>query len=299
MALARLLILPILLIRALAADHALASSGAAAYLQDGVGARWSGMGGAACAAADDVHAAFFNPAGLSRLGTVRWQVGSMVAFQNLDRSTSSLSFAHQTDAAGSFAASWVHRSIDGLEYVDGSGNASGETSSAEDAFLVSGAYDLLYQVRVGSTIKVLRHAMFGFSGSGFGLDLGVQFLPVLSDDLWIGVTGSNLAGALGWADGASDAPARELAGGAAWRTLRSKVLIALDVVSREGGAGTFIRAGVELRPLPLAALRLGWDGLRPAAGASYVWKPYQLDYAFAYDPDGFSSRHLLSFLLHF
>ena len=276
-----------------------AENGAATYLQAGVGARWIGMGGAAIAAADDVHAAFYNPAGLSRMGTVSWQVGSMYAFQDLDRATSSLSFAHQTDAYGSFALSWVHRSIGGLEYVDAFGTASGVTSSTEDAILVSGAYDPLYQVRIGSTVKILRHAMFGAAGSGFGLDFGVQCQPVLSDDLWIAAAVENVAGSLAWAGASSDAPARAISGGMAWRTLRQMVLIALDVVSSEGAVGTRVRAGAEIRPIPLAALRLGWDGLRPAAGASYVWKPYQFDYAYAYDPDGFSSRHLVSFLLHF
>src|SRR5688572_18363763 len=97
------------------------ATGAAAYLRDGVGARWSGMGSAAIAAADDVHAVFANPAGLSRLGTVAWQAGSLYAFQDLERSTSSLSFAHQTDAWGTYALSWVHRSVGGLEFVDDAG----------------------------------------------------------------------------------------------------------------------------------------------------------------------------------
>ncbi len=37
--------------------------GGASYLQEGVGARWLGMGGAARAAVRDVTAGFWNPAG--------------------------------------------------------------------------------------------------------------------------------------------------------------------------------------------------------------------------------------------
>lgn len=282
----------------MAGATAVASPGAAAYLRDGVGARWTGMGGASVAAVDDVHAAFFNPAGLSRMGTVSWQVGSMYAFQSLERSTSSLSFAHQTDSYGSFGLSWVHRSVAGLEYVDDAGRASGTTSSSEDAVVVSSGYDPLYQVRIGSSVKVLHHALFGSSASGFGLDLGLQVQPILSDDLWLGLTLSNLAGSLSW-EGGADAPSSSVVGGFAWRTLRGMVLLACDVVSSSGAAGTTVRAGAEIRPLSLVAVRLGWDGVRPTVGGSYVWKPYQFDYAFAYDPSGLSSRHLLSFLLHF
>ncbi len=276
-----------------------AADGSAAYLRDGVGARWSGMGGAAIAASDDVHAVFSNPAGLSRLGTVVWQVGSLYAFQDLERSTSSLSVAHQTDSFGTLALSWVHRSVGGLEFVDDGGFATGVTSSAEDAVVLSGAHAVLYQLRAGASLKLLRQSMFGAVGSGFGLDLGVQFQPVLAEDLWLGVSLENLAGSVAWDGGSTDAPAHGFGGGVAWRTLRRLVLLSLDVVSRDGFAGTQLRAGAEIRPIPFAALRFGWDGLRPSVGASYLWKPYQFDYGFAYDPSGFSSRHLLSFLLHF
>lgn len=269
------------------------------WLEEGVGARWLAMGGAARAAACDVHAGYWNPAALSAIGAETWQVGSMLALQSLGRTTMSLSGACQTDRAGTFALTWIRRSVSGLERVDDQGAVTELESSAADALLASGGWAPHYQVRVGVTAKLLRESVFDAAATGFGADLGALFQPFLSEELWVAVTVENAAASVAWRDGATDTPARATGGGVAWRGWHDRLLLAADVVSRPDPGGVALHAGAECWAVPYAAIRAGWNDGHLTAGAAYVWKPYELDYAFNLDPDEIETRHQVSFLLHF
>ena len=281
---------------------AVASAGRAAVggaLEDSPSARWAGMGGAARAAATDAHAGLLNPANLAAQGPVTWQVASRLSLATLDRTTGSLAASFQSDRSGTYAVAWVHRATAGLERVDDQGNLSGTESSSEDALAVSGGWAPLYRVRAGITAKLLHHALMGYAGTGGAVDAGVTLLPWLGTDLVLALTGENLAGAVHWDTGAADVPARALAVGAGWRTWRERILVTSDAVQRQARAGVELHGGAEVWPVPMAAVRAGWDNGRLAAGASYRLKPYEFDYAFAFDPDRLNSRHEVSFQLVF
>lgn len=292
---------PVLLLSlsVLLAPGARAATGAAAWLEEGLGARWLGMGGAARAAARDVHAGYWNPAALSSAGAFVWEAGSMLAFGSMDRTAASLSAALQTDRAGTFAVTWLRRSIAGLERVDDRGTVTETESSAADAVLVSGGWAPFYELRAGVTAKFMTESVLGSSASGGAVDAGILVQPLLAHEFWIGITVANAAGSYSWGGGDADAPAREVGGGIAWRGLRDRLLAAADIVSREGSSSPALHAGAEFWAVKMAAVRAGWDDGHPTVGASYVWKPYQLDYAFTFDPDSIATRHQLSFLLRF
>jgi hypothetical protein len=257
------------------------------------------MGGAARAAARDVHAGCWNPAALSAVGAETWEIGSMLTLQSMGRATASLSGAWQSDRSGTFALTWIRRSISGLERVDDQGTVTETASSAADALLVSGGWAPPYQLRAGVTAKLLRESVFDAASTGFAADLGALFQPFLAEDLWVAVTIENAVGSVAWRGGATDTPARAVGGGVAWRGWRDRLLVAADVVSRQDQPAVAFHAGAEFWAVPMAAVRAGWNDGRPAAGASYVLKPYELDYAFTFDPDSIGTRHQVSFLLHF
>lgn len=275
------------------------TAGSAEWLEDGIGARWLGMGGAVRAVAGDVYAGSWNPAGLAAQGPEIWSVGSMVTVAALGRSIASLSVAHQSDRAGTFGLTWARRTITGLERVDDQGNVTETAAGADDLAAVSWGAAPLYQLRVGATLKVLHQQLFDFSSTGSAADAGLQFQPSLDADVVLGITVQNAVSFQKWNTGTTDAAARAFGAGAAWRTWHDRVTVAADVVARQGAAAPAVYAGAEVWAIDQLAGRAGWNDGRPTAGASYLWKPYQLDYAIELDRQQLGLIHQVSFLLHF
>jgi len=280
-------------------NPAFSAVGGADYLESGAGARWAGMGGAARAAARDTTAGYWNPAGLAAQGPAEWQFGSMLAMAPLGRRLSWLSAGLQTDRLGSWSAGWMHNSIDGLETVDGAGTMGPDGASAEDAFFLSHGGSLLYQVKWGVTAKLLSQRMLGFSGMGGAVDAGILLQPFLDHELFAAFTAENIFGSFSWNTGTIDRLPRAFAGGISARILRDLVMVSADAVFREGVAQAELHGGCEYWVFEQMAVRAGMDGVRPAAGATYLFAPYQADYAFVYDGKGLGSRHLVSFSLIF
>ncbi len=275
-----------------------AEAGAAAYLSEAGGARWQGMGRAARAAVSDVGAMYINPAGLAAQGAVRWEVGAGCGFASLGRTAFSLSFLGQTDRAGTFAFGWVRHGVDGLERVDASGNVIGHESDAEDALTAAFGFPLIYQIRLGAAVRYLHQTLFDFSADGATLDVGARIQPWLGRELFLGLVAGNLAGTYEWNTGRRDRPARVIAGGIAyaWRT---RALFAADLVSREGAERLSYHAGAEYWAVPEVAVRAGVDDGWLAAGATYHWQIYELDYGFTLDDSGLGDVHRFSFILRF
>jgi len=283
----------------LAPPLARAAVGGAEYLTEGAGARWLGLGGAARAAARDAMSGYWNPAGLTAQGPSEWQAGSMLTFTTLGRRTSWLSGSLLTDRYGAWGAGWMRRTVDGLERVDDQGNVSENSASAEDALLVSFAQAPFYRLRWGVTVKGLRQQLFDFTGYGGSVDAGILLQPFLGREFHVALTAENMASSFAWNTGARDRLPRAFGAGLAAKFLGDSLLVAADAVSREGKTSPEIHAGGEYWVHETAAIRAGVDDLRPAAGATYFWKPYQVDYAFTWDENGLGSRHQVSFMLVF
>jgi len=278
---------------------AYSNPGGADYLETGAGARWAGLGGAARASARDTTSGYWNPAGLAAQGPAEWQFGSMLAMAPLGRRLSWLSASLQTDRLGSWGLGWMHNTVDGLEAVDGAGTVGNAGASAEDAVFISHGGSLHYQVKWGITGKVLSQRLFGYSGMGGMVDLGLLVQPFLDHELYVALTAENLAGAFSWNTGASDTPRRAYAGGFSARIIHDLVLVSADAVFRDGDSRAGLHGGIEYWVFEQAAIRGGMDGRMPVAGATYLFKPYQADYAFVLDSTGLGSRHLVSFSLIF
>lgn len=275
-----------------------AEVGSAAFLADAGGARWQGMGRAARAAVSDAGAMYINPAGLAAQGPVRWQLGAGYGFAALGRATFSMAFLGQTDGAGTYAFGWIRHEVEGLERVDGSGNISGLDSNAEDALTAAFGIPLMYQIRLGVAVRYLRQTLFDFSADGAALDVGALIQPWLGRELFVGLVAGNLAGTYAWNTGWKDRPARIFAAGVAYAWM-AKALFAVDLESREGADRLSYHAGAEYWAVPEVAVRIGLDDGWPAAGATYRWQMYELDYGFTLDDSGLGDVHRFSFILRF
>jgi hypothetical protein len=171
------------------------------FLAIGVGGRAHGMSGAQSAVADDLTAAYWNPAGLTRI-EAPFQVAAMHAewFAGVGQ-YDYLSFgkALNPERKSYLAFTLIRLGIDQIPYTinlveaDGTINYDNlsEFSAADYAVMGSYARQLKNPAfSVGGTVKVIRRVIGSFGGAwGFGADLGAQYRK---GNLTLGIQGRDL-----------------------------------------------------------------------------------------------------------
>ncbi len=182
-----------------AASPAAAGRLGGAYLETGLGARALGLGGAQAASAAGPAAVLYNPAGLA----TSTGKGMLVSYQpmSLDRTRSGLAAAMNPRGDLAFGLAWLHAGVGGLRGRSGSGEATGDLGSAEDAVIFGLGLRLSAAVQMGASLKILRHRIEvpvsgASTATGRGADLGVRWS--LSSRTALGVTARNLLDKLSW-----------------------------------------------------------------------------------------------------
>lgn len=190
-------------------------SHAAEFLSHGVGARALGMGGAFVSVADDATAAYWNPAGLTRIQNHAFSMMYSDSFGVEGGNLLSkglvtynfINYVHQIEGIGGVGVSWIRLGVDNIpkttfidtnengilgDFQDINGNGikdEGELyidrpeveeffSNTDDAVLISYARQINPKLAVGGNLKLLRQSIFENSGNGFGIDLGLMAEPL-------------------------------------------------------------------------------------------------------------------------
>jgi hypothetical protein len=155
------------------------------FLNIGVGARWLSMGNTGVVSASDVEAAYWNPAGLTKLGS-NYEVGAMHAsyFAGM-ASYNYMGLAHKLDSASAIAFSIIRFGVDDIpnttDLIDADGNFSYDRlkmfSVADYAFLLSYARNLpIDGLSVGGNAKVIYRNVGKFANAwGFGIDVAARY----------------------------------------------------------------------------------------------------------------------------
>ena len=260
----------------------------------GAGNRASAMGGAFVAAADDASAMIWNPAGLGLVSRLELQ-GVQSAALGPGMSESYAAFAMPSWRWGTAGVSFRSFGVDGIEQRD-----------ARNVLLASDLKDQQMELALGygrswgdawslgGAVKMQRQSLAGFSGSGLGVDVGVNVRPAAA----FGIHAAWAEG-LSWGLGLRNvvAPAvrldvesvpdpASLSTGIAWRTLTrsgSGLLTEVDV-SRANSVSPRLHAGLEYRAFPGAALRVGLNDGVITAGTGLKLHGVTLDYAFEDNP---------------
>ena len=190
-------------------------SHAAEFLSHGVGARALGMGSAFVSVADDATAAYWNPAGLTRVQKHAFSAMYSDSFGVEGGSFLSkglvtynfVNYVQQIEDIGTVGVSWIRLGVDDIpkttfidtnengilgDFQDKNGNGikdEGELyidrptieeffSNTDNAVLISYARQVNPKLAVGGNLKLLRQSIFVNSGSGFGIDLGLMVEPL-------------------------------------------------------------------------------------------------------------------------
>lgn len=259
------------------------AGGAAAYLKMGLGAKAIGMGEAYVGVAEDGISAHWNPAGLSQLE--RPEASAMHADLNLDRKYEFLNYAAPHNDKITWAVSWIHSSIDGIERRAGNndvgylpGQLMGYFDDKENSFAASMAWKSTEKFSVGTSLKYLKHDLYQNSADGMGLDIG--FLYKQNEDFSVGLAVKEIGGSLKWDTASSrkdDVPLNTTLG-FMYRPI-PKVRMAFDINKIED-LDTKVNFGVEGKLSQNVCLRAGVHDGDLTAGLGFDMNDWSMDYAF-------------------
>jgi len=154
------------------AEFSKVGASGAQFLKIGVGSRYQAMGEASVAMANDVYAAYWNPAGLAEIENVA------IGFTNvnwiLDIDLNYVALAKSFEDVGVFGISATVLSMDDQEITtfeqqDGTGNSY---SAVSYAFGLSFARQLTNRFAFGTTVKYLGERIHNEKSEGFAFDFG-------------------------------------------------------------------------------------------------------------------------------
>ncbi|HMB93987.1 MAG TPA: PorV/PorQ family protein [Rhodothermales bacterium] len=157
------------------------------FLSGGVGARALGMGGAQVALAKDVNAGYWNPAGLSQLGSPELAYMHAERFAGIvsfDYGSVALPITGQSSIGISFFRSGVNdikNTLNAWDVERDQPKARAETffetfSAADNAFFLSYSRALGDRFALGVTGKIIRRTIGDFADAwGYSFDVGMQY----------------------------------------------------------------------------------------------------------------------------
>ena len=273
--------------------HAADPSGGIAgeWLSRWATARTVGMGGANVAWAQESVGVMWNPAGLARMDRNEVQFETARLFEQTSMNIFSVAVPNRR--LPSFGLTVVSLGSGEFERTNDLNETVGTFSEGEMAFLFSASKNIMPRLSLGTNVKVIRQSIDEFSGSGWGVDLGVLFN--VTNTIKIGASVQNLGGPgirlreteETWPVGTRGGFAASMFGG------RGLVSAEMHHVP---GFGVTMRGGSEYWVHPSMALRVGYDVDSPAGGFSYRVRPQmRFDYGMTSHDLGVTHRVGLSY----
>lgn len=266
-----------------------AGGASAAFLQVGWGARPAAMGDAFTAAADDVDALYWNPAGLNYVKRLQQTFGHNSWIDGLNAEHAAFALRLSTAVIGAGVGFLNSGDIErGNKY----GYTEGYYSASDLALLLSYARPLKPRLAAGANLKYIRERIENASAQTFALDAGAIY--ELSPRLRLGLALKNLGAGLALGKRSYPLPLALRAGAAL--QLGKNLLLASDVSlpaddspgfhfgaeylypSPVKGVRLALRAGLKTAAMSylgaMSAVTLGFGAQAGAAGLDYALSPY-------------------------
>jgi tetratricopeptide (TPR) repeat protein len=270
---------------------AMDDGGGRSVFATGAGNRSLAMGGAYAAVADDAAAPLYNPAGLALVERKELQASQTTLF-GLGFNEQFASFVLPHWRLGTASLTWRRFGVDGIEERDERGFLlDPDLSDSETELTLAYAHLLLDgDLALGGSFKVQRHALAGYSDSGFGLDLGAWARPLaivglrgrLARELSLGLALRNAVEPVIKLDEDGVPDPTGLRAGLAWRHDLAEglgLVLATDLEKTRGMDGR-LHAGAECLVHRTLALRVGTADGTLTAGAGLAWRGLGVDYQY-------------------
>jgi len=283
--------------------HEDAGTRGAQILKISVGAKAVGMGESYVAAADDVYASYWNPAGLIHVESN--QLGFMHNEWFEDIRYEFLGYVHPIGDLGTLAGSISYVSMGELDKTDENGNSEGQFHPYDILLGLSFGKRLNDSISIGVNAKFLQEKIDEEKAQAFAVDLGgLYFVP--GSGLILGLNVQHLGSKMKFIEESFSLPLNVKVG-AAYRLIDGALTFATDVNQPTDG-DLNMGLGVEYKIMSVLNLRSGYrytvggndlgtaSGLR--AGIGIEFRDYKLDYAFV--PYGeLGQAHRISLLANF
>jgi hypothetical protein len=259
------------------------------FFREGSTARSFGMGNAFVAVADDIGAAYWNPAGLALLSGATFST-TRSTLDIFDLNTQTLSFAAPV-YGGVAALNFVYSSISGgieteFDPITGRLVPVGTFEETDSALSLSFGKEYRENLYLGGTLKHARQKVSRFSASGFGLDLAALYQ--YNDYIRAGLVLQNVAD---MDIGSDTIPFNVRVGASIVVPQEPKLLIAVSYET-EYLNESVASIGAEYRFADNLTARLGGneDGL--SAGLGVRFDKFHLDYSFNRNDDSGDENRL-------
>ncbi|MDD5688425.1 MAG: PorV/PorQ family protein [Elusimicrobia bacterium] len=266
-------------------------SSAMEFLKVGIGAKQEAMGGAQVAVAEDVNSVYWNPAGLGSVSSTELSFMHLSLFEGINYEYLALGHPVSEDSTIGLQIMYLnYGNIDKtLEDVNGAYDTVGSVGSysAKD---MGGAISYGKQVdetiNIGGSLKMVSQKIDNDTASGFGLDLGIEYMPV-KGGLQLGLAVQNIGGKVG----SDNLPGNIKAGlGKKFSAFEGEnnLTVAADANYELDSATTKENIGLELVVAEMVAIRagykLGYDEETYTLGGGFKMSgessTFNIDYAF-------------------
>jgi long-subunit fatty acid transport protein len=254
------------------------------FLKLGIDARAMGMGGAFCSVADDVHAVYWNPAGLRYIKKREMSVSHLMYIENINYDN--LQYAQRIKKLKlvlGFDARFLYTKDERRTLA---GKVTGEFQNYNSALTIATAFDFSKRFYCGLAVKGIQVQLDDDKSTGYAGDIG--FLYKASKLIKIGAVYQNAGDKMEF-NGYKEELPTNIKAGASYRTPEKGTIYALDVNIPNYGEKS-VSAGVEVAELKYFPIRVGYkyreegndlgslDGL--SFGIGFKKSKYSIDYAY-------------------
>lgn len=266
--------------------HENAGTRAMSFLKIGVGAEAIGMGESHVAAADDLYAAYWNPAGLGQIQQAQFGFMHNQWFEDIKHEY--LGFVQPLGSLGVVGSSVLYLDYGEIQGRDETGKETKKFRPYDLAVVFSYGRRLVGDATIGFNAKWLREQIDEENAQVYAFDIGALY-PVGESGLSVGVNLQNLGTKVKFVEDTFKLPTN-LKVGLSYNLLKDSFTVAADLnrpvdddISIGIGAGWEIAEILHLRggyKYFLGGNELGViSGLTTGLGITY--EGFQIDYAFA------------------